>query len=89
MRGSIALLGSVLHISKSNKLVVKSSSKALPKIGDLVYDNKSRILGSVYDVIGPISSPYIIVKPSDDVGLDDLKQVKKVYVALSPKGSRR
>ncbi|MDH5815882.1 MAG: H/ACA ribonucleoprotein complex subunit GAR1 [Candidatus Nezhaarchaeota archaeon] len=83
MRGTITLLGSVLHRSKSNKLVVKSSSKAIPKIGEPVYDNKSRIIGSVYDIIGPVSSPYILIKPLSEIGLDDLKQVKKVYVISS------
>ncbi|MEM2535123.1 MAG: Gar1/Naf1 family protein [Candidatus Nezhaarchaeales archaeon] len=75
MKETITLLGSVLHKSKSNKLVVKSSSKIIPKIGDLVYDDKGRIVGSIYDVIGLESSPYILIKPLSEVSPDDLEQV--------------
>jgi rRNA processing protein Gar1 len=89
MRGSLTLLGSVLHLSKNNKLVAKSLSKAFPKIGDPVYDDKSRVIGSVYDVIGPISSPYILIKPSSEIDPDDLRRIKKVYVLLASKGRRR
>ncbi|MEM0217244.1 MAG: Gar1/Naf1 family protein [Candidatus Nezhaarchaeales archaeon] len=89
MKGTITLLGSVLHKSKSNKFVVKSSSKITPKIGDLVYDDKGRIVGSIYDVIGPVSSPYILIKPPSEVSPDDLKQVKRVYVMSPFKGIRR
>lgn len=89
MKGSITPLGSVLHVSKSYKLVVKSFSKVIPKIGEPVYDNKSRIIGSVYDVIGPVSSPYILIKPSSEVDPDVFTHAKKVYVVSSPKGIRR
>jgi len=86
MKGSLTLLGSVLHLSKSKKFVIKSSSKAIPKIGDSVYDSKSRVIGLVYDVIGPVSSPYILIKPSSKIALDDLRRIKKVYVTSTSKG---
>lgn len=89
MRGHLTLLGSVLHASKSNKLVVKCFSKVVPKVGSLVYDNRSRPIGSVFDVIGPVSSPYILVKPSKELGPDELRQVKKVYVNFSMKNFGR
>ncbi|MEM4576871.1 MAG: Gar1/Naf1 family protein [Candidatus Nezhaarchaeales archaeon] len=89
MRGSLTLLGSVLHTSKSNKLVVKCFSKVVPKVGSLVYDNKSRLIGSVFDVIGPVSSPYILIKLSEEIGPDELRQVKKVYVNSSMKKTGR
>jgi len=89
MRGPLTLLGSVLHLSKSNKLVVKGSFKAPPKIGDPVYDGKSRVIGLVYDVVGPVSSPYILIKPSSEIDPDDLRRIKRVYAILTSKGSRR
>jgi RNA-binding protein len=89
MRGSLTLLGSVLHLSKSNKLVAKSFSKLIPKIGDTVYDGKSRVIGSVYDIIGPVSSPYILIKPSSKIDPDDLRHIKKVYASRASKGNRR
>jgi len=89
MKGSLTLLGSVLHLSKSNKLVVKSSSKAIPKIGDPIYDGKNRVIGLVYDVVGPVSSPYVLVKPFGEINPNDLKRIKKVYATPSSKSTKR
>ena len=89
MRGALTLLGSVLHLTKSNRLVVKSSSKVIPKIGDPVYDGKNRAIGLVYDVVGSISSPYVLVKPSSEIDPNDLKRIKRVYMTPTPKGTKR
>jgi len=35
----------------------------LPKIGDNVVDQNLRPVGTVFDVFGPVSSPYVAVKP--------------------------
>jgi rRNA processing protein Gar1 len=35
-----------------------------PKIGEKVVDEKLKQVGTVSDVFGPVSSPYISVKPS-------------------------
>ncbi|MHC1601238.1 MAG: H/ACA ribonucleoprotein complex subunit GAR1 [Candidatus Nezhaarchaeales archaeon] len=88
MGESLTLLGSMLHLSKSNMLIVKGT-KRVPKIGDPVYDNKSRTIGLVYDIIGPISSPYIVIRPSSDLSPRDLRRLKKVYVKSSSKDIRR
>lgn len=36
----------------------------MPRIGDKVVDENLRTVGSVFDIIGPVSSPYISVKPT-------------------------
>jgi len=36
----------------------------LPKIGDMVVDENLKVVGSVFDIIGPVSSPYVTVKPT-------------------------
>lgn len=54
-------LGSVLHVSSSRNLVLKAET--LPKIGETVVDENLKAVGSVFDIIGPVSSPYITVKP--------------------------
>ncbi len=38
----------------------------LPRIGDKVVDDKLSNVGMVFDVFGPVSSPYVAVKPSVD-----------------------
>jgi len=36
----------------------------IPHIGDAVVDEKLNNVGTVFDVFGPVSSPYVAVKPS-------------------------
>ncbi len=57
-------IGSVLHVSSSRSLILKADH--LPRIGDKVVDDKLSSVGMVFDVFGPVSSPYIAVKPSVD-----------------------
>jgi rRNA processing protein Gar1 len=42
-------------------LVLKAET--LPRIGDAVVDENLKTVGSVLDIIGPVSSPYVTVKP--------------------------
>lgn len=43
-------------------VIVKSET--IPKIGQPVVDDNLTIVGKVFDIIGPTSSPYVAVKPS-------------------------
>ena len=51
-------------MSSSRSLILKADH--LPRIGDRVVDDKLSNVGTVFDVFGPVSSPYIAVKPSVD-----------------------
>ncbi|MDI9619814.1 MAG: Gar1/Naf1 family protein [Candidatus Nezhaarchaeota archaeon] len=84
----LTLLGFVLHVSKSNMLIVKCAKKT-PRIGEPVYDGSSRMVGSVYDIIGPTASPYIVVKPSTVLAPHDVSRIRRTYVRSTPKSSRR
>lgn len=53
-------LGRVLHVTPSRNIVVKVETP--PKIGEKVVDEKLKQVGTVFDVFGPVSSPYIAVK---------------------------
>lgn len=54
-------IGYVLHVSSSRNLIIRAES--LPRIGDKVMDKHLKLVGTVFDVFGPTSSPYISVKP--------------------------
>lgn len=57
-------VGEVLHVSKTGKLVVRlEDSKVPPRIGLYVYSEKGERVGMVVDIIGPVNSPYALVKP--------------------------
>jgi len=62
------LLGTVYRCDK-NKMLVKAS--AIPRLGDKVYDGKLREIGYVSNVLGPASSPFVVVKLTRDVELPE------------------
>ena len=74
-------LGKVLHVTPSQNIVVKVDKT--PKIGSDVVDEKLKVVGKVFDVIGPVSSPYVVVKPA--VKEPEKLSSKQLYLVLSKK----
>jgi RNA-binding protein len=78
-------LGRVLNVTPSRSLVVRTEQT--PRIGLEVIDENLKVVGKVFDVIGPVSSPYAVVKP---VIKDPEKLIRKqLYVLPSEKRSKR
>jgi RNA-binding protein len=72
-------LGRVRALTPSKNLVVKTEKA--PKIGAEVVDENLKVVGKVFDIIGPVSSPYAVVKPTVS---EPVKLVNKpVYLLLS------
>ncbi|HDI74444.1 MAG: hypothetical protein DRJ52_02970 [Thermoprotei archaeon] len=69
-------LGKVLKISLNKYLLVRADFA--PREGAYVYDKRMRKIGSVYDIIGPVSRPYVVVVPQ----MSDFKSLlfSDVYV---------
>lgn len=57
-------LGKVLHLSKSRALIVKLDLPKFVKPGTKACDSKLRNLGFVTDIVGPVSAPYVTIRPS-------------------------
>ncbi len=74
-------LGRVLNVTPSQNIVVKTENT--PKIGLAVVDENLKIVGKIFDIIGPVSSPYAVVKPAirEPEKLSD----KQLYLLLSKK----
>ena len=72
-------LGKVLSVTPSQNVVIKIDKP--PKMGAAVIDENLRVVGRIFDIIGPVSSPYVVVKPSikDPEKLAD----KQLYVSPS------
>jgi RNA-binding protein len=58
---SLEKLGTVLHVSGSGKLVIKTRKKV--KTGIRVFDEKLNTVGIVFEIFGPVKNPYISIKP--------------------------
>jgi len=55
-------LGRVLNLTPSQNIVVKLEKT--PKLGDAVIDENLNVIGRIFDIIGPVSSPYAVIRPS-------------------------
>jgi RNA-binding protein len=66
-------------LSPSRNIIVKVENS--PKIGEPVVDENLKSVGAVFDIFGPVSSPYAAIRPS---ARDPEKLVgKKLYVIPS------
>jgi RNA-binding protein len=55
-------LGRVINVTPSQNLIVKVEQT--PKIGSNVVDESLKNVGSVFDIIGPVASPYAVIRPA-------------------------
>ena len=74
-------LGRVLNVTPSQNVVVKTDKT--PSIGSTVVDENLKVVGKVFDIIGPVSSPYAVVKPA--IKEPEKLTNKQLYLLLSKK----
>jgi RNA-binding protein len=77
-------IGPVLHISPSRNIIIKTQN--LPKIGETVVDENLKNVGKVFDIFGPVSSPYVAIRPT----IQNPQELTKKTLYVSPqRGERR
>jgi RNA-binding protein len=57
--------GTVLHLARSGRLILKASPPAVRE-GSILVDEKGRRTGKVLELIGPVESPFLSVQPFTD-----------------------
>jgi len=58
-------LGTALHLSSSSgNLILETDEEA--KIGEDVLDSAGKKVGTIFDLFGPLSNPFVAVKPRID-----------------------
>ena len=72
-------LGKVLSVTPSQNMVVKLDKAT--KLGASVIDENLKVIGRIFDIIGPVSSPYAVIKPS--VKTPEMLVNKQLYVSPS------
>ena len=72
-------LGRVRALTPSKNIIVKAEKA--PKIGTEVVDENLKVVGKVFDIIGPVSAPYAVVRPAISEPVKLLN--KPVYLLLS------
>ncbi|MFB0558539.1 MAG: Gar1/Naf1 family protein [Candidatus Bathyarchaeia archaeon] len=58
-------LGAVLHISNSSGNLILDADAEVT-IGEVVVDAGGKKVGTVFDLFGPVSDPFVAVKPRID-----------------------
>ncbi len=54
-------LGLILHTSPNRNIIVQLEN--IPRIGETVVDENLKPIGRVFDILGPVSSPYAAIRP--------------------------
>jgi len=78
-------LGRVLHISPSRNIIAKTEK--VPSIGETVVDENLRPVGKIFDIFGPVSSPYVVIKPT--ISKPEELANKTLYVSPQRRERRR
>lgn len=55
-------LGRVLSVTPSQNIIVKIDKA--PQMGSAVIDESLKVVGRIFDIVGPVSSPYAVIRPS-------------------------
>ena len=55
-------LGLILHVTPSRNIIAKVEN--VPRIGETVVDENLKPVGKVFDILGPVSSPYATIAPT-------------------------
>jgi RNA-binding protein len=76
-------LGRVVNVTPSQSMVIKTEKP--PRIGSSVVDETLQTVGKVFDVIGPVTSPYAVVKPTLK---EPRRLINKQLYLLPPKKER-
>lgn len=77
-------LGKVLNVTPSQSVIVKL--ERTPKMGTSVIDENLKVVGKVFDIVGPVSSPYAVIRPS--VKHPETLANHKLYISPSKKERR-
>jgi len=74
----------MLHLSPSKNIIAKMEN--ISTIGETVVDENLKAVGKIVDIIGPVSSPYAVIKPT--IGEPEQLSKKMLYVIPSKKRRR-
>lgn len=72
-------VGRALSVTPSKGIIVKTEDP--PKIGCEIADENLAVIGKVFDIIGPVASPYIVIKSNVKNPITLLN--KPLYLLLS------
>jgi RNA-binding protein len=79
-------MGRVRAVTPSKNMIVKADKP--PKLGSEVVDENLTVVGRVFDVIGPVSAPYAVIKPSMKEPEKTLNKPMYLLLSKTSRGKR-
>ncbi|MGC9107469.1 MAG: H/ACA ribonucleoprotein complex subunit GAR1 [Infirmifilum sp.] len=80
-------LGKVRLYTRAKNLLVEAQE--VPEIGERIFDEKMAQIGYIYDIIGPVNSPYVLVKVDESRWKPEAFIGKILYWKGTPRGARK
>ena len=80
-------IGLVLHVNPSKNVIIKAAN--LPRIGDDAVDENLKKIGKVFDIFGPVTSPYVTVRPSVEDARRLIDHAIYAFPSSKPRRERR
>lgn len=82
------LIGEIENVSHKGLWILRS--EITPQIGSKVYNQQKKIVGRITNVIGPVTRPYLLIKPVSKDSQEQLQLIgMKLYTAIETKIKRR
>ena len=81
------VLGKALHESKGSKNLI-ITLQADTRIGQPVSDKNGKMIGKVFDIFGPVETPYASIRLNDGVELGKIEN-KPVFLGRAPEKKKR
>ena len=80
-------IGIVLHVSSSGNMILRAEN--LPHVGDKAIDENLKPIGTVFDIFGPVSSPYAAVRPNIEEPTRLIKHIVYAIPSSKPRMEKR
>ena len=80
-------IGLVLHIGSGGNIVLKAENP--PRIGDQTVDENLKPVGTILDIFGPVSSPYVAVRTTVENPSRFINHVLYAVPSSKPRRERR
>lgn len=82
------ILGEIENVSYNGLWIIRTEMK--PKIGSNVYNQQKKLVGRIINIIGPVSRPYLLVRPKSTDKHQQLQLIgEKMYIMQESKSKKR
>jgi RNA-binding protein len=84
----LKFIGEIENVTYNGIWLIRS--EFVPKIGSNVFNQQKLNVGRIINIIGPVSRPYIMVRPKNKEKINQLQIIgEKMYIISDKKGKNK